>query len=139
MSTIEGITAEQNEIVESWARYTANDLMKSIRKRGIGYSNALYNSIRHKLITGVTGDFKVQHTYNYYGKFVDMGVGRGQRISDVKGNADLRGIVGGGRRPKKWLSKTYYGEVSTLTSILQKHGVESAQSLVVSELNKILT
>lgn len=137
-TTVESITIDQQAIIEQWARYTANDLMKSMKKRGIGYSNALYNSIRHKIINEVSGNFSVQHSFNYYGKFVDMGVGRGQKLSEVKGNADVRGITGSGRRPKKWLSKTYYGEVSTLTEILQKHGVESAKSLIIQELQKTL-
>lgn len=118
---------ERIKLLQDWARYTAERLMKSIRRRGIGYSGALYYSIMHRLVSVAGGDVSsIKHEFNYYGKFVDMGVGRGQKIESVKSNADLIALTGEGRRPKKWYSKTYYAEVQELQELLsEKYGQQS--------------
>lgn len=131
---------ERKKLIEDWARFTVDRLSKSLKKRRIGVTNSLYFSLYHKLIGIAGGDIgSVKHSFNYYGKFVDMGVGRGQKLDGVKSNADLRAIGSGGRKPKKWYSKTYYGEVAELRNLLANKYGEQAAGLIKEEIEKLNT
>lgn len=123
---------ERAQLIDDWARITAERLKKSLLKRRIGFSGDLDSSILYELKGIAGGDVSaVAHQFNYYGKFVDMGVGKGQKIGDVKGNADLYALKAGGkRRPKKWFSKSYYAEVLELQQLLQVKYGEQAQSII---------
>lgn len=127
---------ERNQVIADWARYTAERLQRSLLKKKVGISGSLNYSMLYKLASlgGGGGVSSVSHSFNFYGKFIDMGVGRGQKIGDVKGNADMRGMGMGGRRPKKWFSKTYYAEVAELRDLLmQKYG-EQALGTIKEEI-----
>jgi hypothetical protein len=118
---------ERAKLIDDWARYTAERLLRSMLKKNVGSSGTLQASMLYMLKGVAGGDVSsVVHQFKYYGKFVDMGVGRGQKLGDVKGNADLYAIKGSGRRPKKWFSPTYYAEVMELESLLlNKYGEQS--------------
>lgn len=136
---------ERAKLIHDWAKFTGERLQKSIVKKRVGIatmhherfgrttyqksSGALINSIVYALAAAGNGDVEAaRHEFNYYGKFVDMGVGRGQKIEGVKSNADILRMAGGGRRPKKWFSRTYYAEVTELRDLLMvKYGTQSAQ------------
>ncbi len=122
---------ERAKLIGDWARYAAERLQRSITKRRIGSSGDLSYSILYRLSAIANGDISsAAHEFNYYGKFVDMGVGRGQKIENVKSNAEIIRVVGGGRRPKKWFSKTYYAEVAELRNLLLvKYGETAAQNI----------
>lgn len=124
-------TQEKAKLIQDWARYTAERLQRSIKKRGIGHSGDLSYSILYRLSAIANGDISSAiHEFNYYGKFVDMGVGRGQKIENVKSNGDIIRMAGEGRRPKKWFSKTYYAEVAELRNLLLiKYGETAAQNI----------
>jgi hypothetical protein len=136
---------ERAKLVKDWAMYTAARLEKSIIKKKIGIatmhherfgrvtyqksSGALVNSLAYAVVSAANGDVdSTRHEFNYYGKFVDMGVGRGQKIENVKSNGDILRLTGEGRRPKKWFSRTYWAEVTELRDLLMvKYGTQSAQ------------
>ncbi|MBA4166285.1 MAG: hypothetical protein H0X41_01830 [Chitinophagaceae bacterium] len=115
---------ERNQVVSDWAKYTAERLSKSLIKRKIGVTGNLNFSILYSLVSGLSGDLAgSKHEFLYYGKFVDMGVGRGQKIESVKSNGELISLTGQGRKPKRWFSKTYFSEVAELGNLLrQKYG-----------------
>jgi len=119
---------ERNKLIEEWAKYTAQRLQKSIEKRGIGITGSLKYSILYDLMSAAGGEIDgTKHEFNYYGKFVDMGVGKGQKIEDVKSNGDLIMMGSGSRRPKKWYSKTIYAEIAILKDLLAvKYGEDAA-------------
>jgi hypothetical protein len=122
---------ERKKVVDDWARYAAERLQKSIIKHKIGHSGSLSYSVLYDLKAMSTGEVtSTVHEFNYYGKFVDMGVGRGQKIEDVKTNGDLISVVGHGRRPKKWFSRTFYAEFHALGEILAKKYGEDYQRVV---------
>jgi hypothetical protein len=126
----------QAEIVEEWAYILEERLKKKLSKFKISYSNSLHNSIRTDLIRAVNGQVeRVQLLYNYYGAFVDMGVGRGQKIGDVKETGKMLRIVGGkGRKPKKWYSVTITAECNTLADLMMKHYADKSKTVVMREL-----
>jgi hypothetical protein len=116
---------EIKKTISEWAEITIERLQKQIRNKKIGATGSLNNSLIYKLksLAG-TGVSSVNLEFNYYGKFLDMGVGRGQKIEGVKSNRDMYALIGGGRKPKKWFSKTAYGEQIALGKILSnKYGI----------------
>lgn len=128
MKTDQELEQERRKVAEEWAKITANRLVKALRKKGIGVTNSLQYSIAHKLVAMAGGDVtSITHTFNYYGKFIDMGVGRGQKIESVKSNGDVYRLVGGGRKPKKWFTPTYYAETMVLLDLMGlKYGEQGA-------------
>jgi hypothetical protein len=117
------IDLSRNKVIEDWARYTAERLQKSQEKKGVGKSGDLKYSTVYST-HGSPDISRVDHSFNFYGKFIDMGVGKGQKIEDVKANADLRAVTKIGRKPKKWLGKAYYAEVTELTDLLLQHDAQ---------------
>jgi len=96
--------------LEAWAKITVNNWLHKIDQLQIRNTSQLFNSFVHHVITSAGGDVaRIEFAFNFYGKFIDMGVGRGTDISDV-GNTN--------RKPKKWYSKTMYAELKKLNEIL---------------------
>lgn len=127
------MSAERRKIIEDWSRYTTERLKKKQLKLKIGKSMELYNSTAGRVLGGseATG---TQHRFLMRGRFVDMGVGRGQSIADVKANSDLRGLLGIGRKPKKWYSKTFAAETAELSNILSKTYADQAALLITENI-----
>lgn len=117
--------------VDAWADIVTSNWLDKINKLNVQYSFQLEESIRYELINNAGGlPERVEFSYNYYGKFVDMGVGKGVSLGDVK---DQRNDGSGrkARRPKKWYSTTMYAEVIKLREILaKKYGRIAAISIV---------
>jgi len=129
---------ERIQLCEDWAKYTAQRLQKSIARFKIGASGSLNYSILYQLMGISGGDVgSIKHEFNYYGKFVDMGVGRGTKIESVMGNADIISLIGGkSRRPKRWLSKTYYAEVAELSSLLSAKYGDQYTNIIKEQITK---
>ena len=114
------------ETVDWWAFYTVRIWQEKITtKFQIGQSGHLENSFSHKTTGhGEDENIKVMFQFLYYGKFVDMGVGRGTDISKVRDNKTSRMLEGkmlGNRRvAKKWYSKTLFAETATLKEIMAR-------------------
>jgi hypothetical protein len=111
------------KIATAWARITVKVWREKIVKLKVIDSNKLWQSFTADVI-GQAGDddLKIQFAFEFYGKFVDMGVGKGTPIGGVKENAISRRLegkfLGNRRRPKKWYSKTLAAEVSRLAELL---------------------
>lgn len=62
--------------------------------------------------------------FNFYGRFVDMGVGKGVTLTERQSgraiSSDRRGLSGR-RRPKVWFSKQYAYERQRLTEIMSQN------------------
>jgi len=64
------------------------------------------------VVASAQGDvLKIDFAFKYYGKFVDMGVGKGVEDRSGQGESDSRKLegkmLGNRRRPKKWYSRTF--------------------------------
>lgn len=103
-------------MVDKWTDQLRNDLRAAIVKKKIGDTGNLSKNLRFKIVHAANGDpVKVIFDMEYYGRMVDMGVGKGVKLGDVKGNYALARANGlKGRRPKKWFSKTFYSDLNAL-------------------------
>ncbi len=114
------------EIAEKWAFFTVSIWREKLHKYKIGRSGGpLYSSFQKNVTTAPDGSvMKINFAFKYYGKFVDMGVGKGTPIGGVNENRTSRKLegkmLGNRRRPKKWYSKTFYAEVATLKEIMAR-------------------
>ena len=115
----------QFETVEKWLEYTLDDLRENIRKLKINDTGHLLASVEGHLVAAAGGDVtKLSIAYAAYGKFVDMGVGRGmgagirKRDSDYARIRDERGQLHKfSRRPRPFASKVI-GKQSFRLSVL---------------------
>lgn len=82
------------------------NLKERIWKLDVMHTHALYSELEAKDVQDT-----IRLLYNYYGMFVDMGVGKGVALNKV---GQLN------RRQKKWYSKTIYREVARLADYVAK-------------------
>lgn len=124
---------------EAWQKFTIKDWQKSIQKARIGNTNDLLRSFTRNLVNQSGGDVeKLIFIFKYYGKFPDMGVGRGVKLGDVSELRTERGLIGkqkgNRRRPKKWYNKPFYANIQRLTEILtEKYGTYTG-NMIVNEI-----
>lgn len=143
----------QNVTAQAWVDITIKVLKKEIVKKRIGRYKNNRNSSRKsrkettKLINSIEGSVKINSngsfssamlSYNYYGMFVDMGVGRGTKLANVGQNKtdkrDLQLKKGQIRQRKVWYSRAIGKQVVRLASILaEKYGI-SAENIVLNEM-----
>ncbi len=69
------------QVARSWAAVTIRKFRANIGSMGIGDTGNLRRSFQSFVQSEAGGDrLKVRLLYAYYGKFVDMGVGKGQKL-----------------------------------------------------------
>ena len=115
----------EREIAEAWAKITIIKWKKKLASNKIGDTGTLLKSFKYNVLASAQGNvLKITLLFEYYGRFVDMGVGKGVKIGDVKESAASRKLfgkmLGNRRRPKKWYSKTFHAEVMKLSEIFAK-------------------
>jgi len=115
----------EREIAEAWAKITIIKWKRKLAINRIGDSGTLLKSFKYNVLASAQGNvLKISLLFEYYGRFVDMGVGKGIKIGDVKESITSRKIfgkmLGNRRRPKKWYSKTFHAEVMKLSEIFAK-------------------
>jgi len=135
-----GSKFSQLEIADAWAKITVQRWQKNIRKLKIGNSKTLYNSFANDVIGAANGDLiKIDFTFQYYGKFVDMGVGKGTKLSDGKQSRTSRRVgvnmLGGRRGPKKWYSRTLFAETMKLTEIMTEQYGNRGRFTVIENID----
>ena len=120
------------ETVEAWAEITIKNWLENIKKENIGDTGKLAKSFVEHVVSGSGGDVGlVEFTFAYYGKMVDMGVGKGTTLA-LRG--DKTAIKLQGRHAKKWFSKELWHQVQRLRELLaEKYGHEMKTSIL--ELN----
>lgn len=115
-----------NETLQAWAEIVIKNWEEKIEKLGISDTGALVSSLVHELYLESSGDAAtIAFAFNYYGRFVDMGVGKGVPIGEVKASRNEHT-----RRPKKWHSKVFFAEVQKLGEIwAEKTGQKAALAI----------
>jgi oligoendopeptidase F len=124
---------------EQWAEYVLERWRRQITKLRVKNTEDLSNSLAKQVVSASGGDVqKVLFFYNYYGKMVDMGVGKGIKLGDVKENTLSRRLEGrrngNRRRAKKWYSVVFYSQTVRLGEIMQKTYGKKAIATVVENL-----
>ena len=128
------------ETVRAWADIVEIIWRDKINKLKIGIdTDILGDSISHK-IEVYAGDIprEIDFSFNYYGKFVDMGVGKGTRIGDVNENKVSRRLEGkhqgNYRRAKPWYASTMYAERMKLVELLAEKYAQRASITIVENI-----
>jgi len=119
--------------VEAWTDILLDRLYQSIYKHKILNTWQLHDSLSAKILGGQKSPEAIALEYLYYGKFVEMGVGKGVRLENRNQmQQDYRHNEGGTRRkPKKWISKIVYSQTLKLRDIMMsKYGKKGAFSIV---------
>lgn len=121
-----------HETISKWAYITVNELKLSMVEKGLHLGD-LYRSFTWKVYADADGmPTKATIGFMYHGKFVDMGVGNGIKLENVKGNAEIWRAMSRKerkgkqhRKPKKWYSPKIYHEYQRAAEILAgKYGIE---------------
>ncbi len=107
---------------QKWLSLTIDSLHQALDKYNIGKLNGqLWNSIMGEVIHSGQDVEKVVIKFAQYGRFVDMGAGRG--------------VKNGKRKPKAWFSKTKTREVARLREML----ISSMTSKTIHEVESSLS
>ncbi len=104
--------------LNAWADEVDKELKKALERMNIGVTDDLYKSLLFQVIRSTAGhDGRYILSFHEYGRFVDMGTGRGGRgkaTESIKNNRK----AWLGRKPKKFYSKTTYGMLNRLIESL---------------------
>lgn len=110
------------EELEWFDGYLMPELVKALKKRKIGVTEELLQSLAGKILdpgSGFDGGYELRFLTS--GRFVDMGAGRGysKGIASLQSRADKIYELTARknlpkRKPKKWYSKTVYGIMDRL-------------------------
>lgn len=123
------------EIMTKWAEMVIRIWEeRMLRLRIVGSSPPqLLNSFFHTVQTQANGDVGlIVFTFNWYGRMVDMGVGRGVPLS-LAGSASTK------RQKAPWYSQTFVVEVRKLTEFLAKQYGIKAAILISDEIGRDIT
>jgi hypothetical protein len=114
------------ELQASMQRMVRN-MITAAQSMGVGVTRSLIGSIKADVARHVGLLY-----FNRSGRFVDMGVGKGVPLSQVKT------VARGGRKAKRFYSKTAYSEVGRLVyNISNKYVEETVQQMQKMEGLKI--
>jgi hypothetical protein len=132
----------EGKIALAWAQITIKRWRKKIDRMKIGQhsSSVLFRSFQYNILLSAGGDVqKIEFAFKFYGKFVDMGVGRGTKVGDQAMSYGMRRLSGKfldmKRTPKKWYSKTLYSETQRLVEILQEEYGRRGQIVISENIN----
>ena len=102
--------SDHNETVKAWADIMLKEWIAQMKVLEIGKSGNLRNSLDYFLYSNANGDHtKVSFFFEYYGLFVDMGVGNGVAYGE---HWDTN------RTPKQWIDEVYKRNVKRLEHIM---------------------
>jgi hypothetical protein len=123
----------QAQMVQAWAEILVLKWKDQIQKLGIGVSNQLIDSIILDIqfkAPDIASEVRLR--FNYYGKFVDMGVGRGQKKGEKP--VKLKKKVGktSTRKAKPWYSPIFWAEFNKLVAFLTEKGAADG-ALIIRE------
>lgn len=119
--------------LNDWGELVDGELRKALTRMGIGVTDELYQSIAYQVAQAAAGhDGKYNLLFNEYGRFRDMGTGRGGRGGFKETTAgNRRKWVG--RKPKKFYSRTVYGMLNRLIESLL-YGYQQATADGIKEV-----
>ncbi len=109
---------------ERWAAITIERWEQKITQLRIGYDNQLIRSFTHHVVMDSGGNPSlISFAMNFYGRMIDMGVGKGVSLSSVGSKLTKR-------KPKKWYSPQLARELYRLAQLLATAYGKKATMLV---------
>jgi hypothetical protein len=134
-------------VVAQWAHITIREFQFEMVRKGISI-NRLYKSFTYNLKMGSNGmPSEISIGFLYHGRFVDMGVGKGVKMEDIKGNIEVYRNLSGKqkktaskpRRPKRFYSPVAYREFAILSRILAQEFNMGISNVLETELSLSVT
>jgi len=121
-------------VVRNWAIITMDKFQENLMRNNIGEPDgALMRSFTTELQKNGNDSMTVIIKFLKYGRFVDMGVGRGQPLGAKNVTRSRNGSrfeKSGFRHPKKWYGKTKTKSAYILNFILMRnYGLMALQTL----------
>lgn len=125
----------------NWADVVERIWKEKLNKLDVGITGALYDSIKND-VNQNTATTIITFSFNGYGRFVDMGVGREMPIGNIntsqfwdnrQANGRLNRKV---RKAKKWYSSTMFAEVKKLSGYLKTHYGKKAIAIIAESLKQ---
>lgn len=94
-----------------FAEYVVQKWQNKVQALGIIDTRALIDSFKYEVIANSSGDVsKMLFTFRWYGRMVDMGLGKGVTQADA-------GLIGS-RQPKRWFTPIFLKEVGKLSKLM---------------------
>ncbi|WBO86241.1 hypothetical protein [Hymenobacter yonginensis] len=132
---------QELEMARKWLDFTVESFIRNMRKLRIKQTGALMASFKKQVIGAASGRLQLQLSYALYGKFVDMGVGRGMGLGVRRGDDGydrLRNSRGQlkrrERKAKKWLGKTLAYQTKRLSELMS----ELHSTILLSQVSDVL-
>ena len=120
-------------LIKEFASISERELKARIQKLKIRSTGQFEQDIRVLGSSGSDG-LTVQVFYNYYGIFVQHGLGKGIAYGDQ----GVSRMIGKGRKPKKWM--TGVGHIrNRLAEIYEQEIADGMESAVADSLEKSIT
>lgn len=138
---------EMRGMIDGWLRLFIVKLRNELKVKNIGQTGALARSIAGQLRSNGNNVSEVLAKFSMYGRFIDMGVGRGVAAYERQSNRENRNASSRyganvnfvGRKPKRWLNKRKMAEIYRLRELLaeQMIGEMTADKMfgVLDEIN----
>jgi hypothetical protein len=126
------------EVISQWLIIAIERFQEALKKNKVGVTDKLFKSFLSNVIRSSGGQVsRIEIEFLFYGRYVDMGVGKGFPIGghksfrDFSRYRDARGrLLKMGRKPKKWYSKTKTFEIGKLTTLLaEQYGLQTAKAV----------
>lgn len=123
--------------MDLWAENVIKAWKTKIIALRIKGTNNLFNSFYHHIKTNANGDpVMIEFAFNYYGKFLDMGVGKGVTLE----NRDhLKSLGLTTRAQKEWYSKIFFAETQRLKDKLANAYADQAELIIKTNLESFDT
>lgn len=136
----------QNEtreaVLEEWAENVIRRWVKEMEDQGVTDARELESSFAKKVINASGGDqTKIVFMYLDYLRYLDLGVGRGEKYTRIKHNptfysGELYPATSGYRwKVKPWFLPVLKQRVYSLSRILERKYGEYAQLMIISRLS----
>jgi hypothetical protein len=119
---------------QAWADIVIKNWQRKMIDLNIGSTGALFDSFVNDVISNTKGNpERIEFAHEFYGNFVDMGVGKGVYIGNP-------GDVTTTRKAKPWRSKVLFSQTIRLSELIsEKFGIIAASVIrenVVANENK---
>lgn len=117
--------------VDAWADIVIKEWLKMVDKLDI-HRGQLVASFYNYVYTNANGDpSRVNFAFEWYGKMVDYGVGKGVTLADRDGMiaANLTN-----RRPKPWFTDSFYKQLEVLRHLLEEKHATRIERFIVRNI-----
>jgi hypothetical protein len=112
------------DTLEAWTKIVIERFEMKINHLKIGDTGELLATLTQQLYSDSEGDVdKITFGFLYYGRFPDMGVGRGVKLGEAG--------TGNNRKIKPWFAKTFFSQVYKLGKILAEKTGNQAQIAII--------